>query len=205
VINEPTELRDLLDRARRGDAEAFALLFARHRERLRQAVALRLDHRLTTRVDVSDVLQDAYLEVMRRLPEYLRSGEMPFDLWLMWLTREQTLMTNRRHLADMRSVKREAPPLPVETSSVLVRALAGSEPSPSQAVAAAETAEKLRLALSQLDDDERDLILWRHFERLSNREVSQMLKVTESAAAKRYIRALERLRGLLVNLGVSGG
>jgi RNA polymerase sigma-70 factor (ECF subfamily) len=205
VSTEPTDTQELIDRARRGEAAAFAELFARQRERLRQAITLRLDRRLAARVDVSDVLQDAYLEAVRRLPDYARQEAMPFDLWLLWLAREQVLMQHRRHLADMRSVAREAPPLPAEASSVFVRALAGAGPSPSQAVAAAEVAEQLRLALGQLDDDERDLILWRHFERLSNREVAQMLSITEAAAAKRYIRALERLRGLLVSLGVSGG
>ena len=80
----------------------------------------------------------------------------------------------------------------------------GKGPSPSQAVAAAEAAEKLRLALGQLDDDERDLILWRHFERLTNREIAQLLGISEAAAGKRYVRALERLRGLLLGLGLSG-
>src|SRR5262249_34104592 len=101
-------------------------------------------------------------------------------------------------------VGREAPLLPTDSSASFVRALLGREPTPSQAVAAAELADRLRGALSQLDEDERDLILWRHFEQLSNRETAQLLDITEAAAGKRYIRALERLRALLIDLGVSG-
>lgn len=205
MSDEPSDTAKLLERARRGEPAAFAELFARHREQVRQAVALRLDRRLAARVDVSDVLQETYLEASRRLPDYLARAPLPFGLWLRWLARERVLMLHRQHLlADRRAVGREAPPLPADASSVFVGALLGKGPSPSQAVAAAEAAEKLRLALGQLTDDERDLILWRHFEHLTNREIAQLLGITEAAAGKRYIRALERLRGLLLGLGLSG-
>jgi RNA polymerase sigma-70 factor (ECF subfamily) len=205
MSDDSSDTRDLLERSRRGDPAAFAALCTRHHEALRRAVALRLDRRLAARVDVTDVLQDTYLEAARRLPDYLARPDLPFGLWLRWLAREQVLTAHRRHLlADRRAVGREAPPLPADASSVFVGALLGKEPSPSQAVAAAEAAEQLRLALGRLDDDERDLILWRHFEHLTNREVAQLLGVSEAAAGKRYVRALERLRGLLLSLGLSG-
>jgi RNA polymerase sigma-70 factor (ECF subfamily) len=205
MSDDPSATRELLERARRDDPTALPELFARHQAELRQAVALRLDRRLAARVGVSDVLQDAYLEALRRLPDYLAQATLPFDLWLRWLAREQVLAAHRRHLlADRRAVGREAPPLPADASSIFVGALLGKGPSPSQAVAAAEAAETLRLALGQLDDDERDLILWRHFEHLRNREIAQLLGITEAAAGKRYVRALERLRGLLLSLGLSG-
>jgi RNA polymerase sigma-70 factor (ECF subfamily) len=168
-------------------------------------VALRLDRRLAARVDVSDVLQDTDLEASRRLPDSVAQPALPFDLWLRWLAREQVLTTHRRHfLADRRAVGREAPPLPADASLVFVDALLGKGPSPSQTAVAAEAVEMLRVALGRLDDDERDLILWRHFEHLTNREIAQLLGIAEAAAGKRYIRALERLRGLLLGLGLSG-
>src|SRR5262249_60358722 len=80
----------------------------------------------------------------------------------------------------------------------------GHEPSPSQPLAALEAAQRLRLALERLDEDEREIILLRHFEYQSNREIAWLLGIGESAANKRYIRALGRLRGLLLNLGLSG-
>ncbi len=203
--DDSAETQELLTRAARGEAEAFAELFARHRELVRQAVALRLDRRLAARVDASDVVQETYLEALRRLPDYLREPPLPLALWLRWLARERVLMAHRQHLhADRRTVGREAPPLPAEASSCFVAALLGRERSPSQAAAAAEVTEKLRLALGELDDDERDLILWRHFEHLSNREIARLLGVSEAAAGKRYVRALERLRGRLASLGVLG-
>ena len=200
------ETQSLLDRARNGDQAAFEALFRRHRARLLQAIALRMDRRVTARVDASDVLQETYLEAFRRLPRYLQEQPMPLYLWLCWLAREKVLALHRRHLgAEKRAVTHEAPLLPADSSATFVSAvIAGREPSPSQALAKAELAERLRLALGQLDDEERDLILWRHFEQLSARDMAQLLGISEAAAGKRYLRAVERLRTILLGLGVSG-
>jgi RNA polymerase sigma-70 factor (ECF subfamily) len=200
------ETQSLLDRAKNGDQAAFEALFRRHRARLLQAIALRMDRRVAARVDASDVLQETYLEAFRRLPRYLQEQPMPLYLWLCWLAREKVLASHRRHLgAEKRAVTHEAPLLPADSSATFVGAvIAGHEPSPSQALAKAELAERLRLALGQLDDDERDLILWRHFEQLSARDTAQLLEISEAAASKRYIRAVERLRTILLGLGVSG-
>jgi RNA polymerase sigma-70 factor (ECF subfamily) len=205
MSGEAAEIQDLLVRARQGEPAAFADLFARHREQLRRAISWRLDRRLAARVDVSDVLQETYLEAARRLPAYLQSPEMPFHLWLRWLAGEKVLAAHRQHLlADKRAVGREVPPLPVDSSAQFVNGLVGQGPTPSRAAAALEAAERLRLALQKLDDLEREIILWRHFEQLTNREIAQLLRIGEAAANKRYIRALDRLRGLLLNLGISG-
>jgi RNA polymerase sigma-70 factor, ECF subfamily len=200
----PSE-QELLDLARQGREEAVAQLLARHRDPIRRAILLRLDRRVTARIDASDVLQDTYVEAVRRLPDYLANPPLPFELWLRWLAREQVLMCHRRHLgADKRAATREVGPLPADSSAQFVGGMVGRGSSPSQHLAAVELAERLRLALQQLSEEERDLILWRHFEQLTNRETAQLLQITEAAAGKRYLRALERLRDLLVNLGVSG-
>jgi|WetSurMetagenome_2_1015567.scaffolds.fasta_scaffold34344_4 RNA polymerase sigma-70 factor, ECF subfamily len=206
MSGEPGDTQNLLELARGGDQNTFEELFNRHRGQLRKAIAMRMDRRVAARVDASDVLQETYLEAFRRLPKYLHQNEMPFHLWLHWIAREKVLSMHRRHLgAEKRAVTYEAPLLPADSSATFVSAvIAGREPSPSQALANTELAERLRLALGQLDDDERDLILWRHFEQLSARDTAQLLQISEAAASKRYIRAVERLRTILVGLGVSG-
>jgi RNA polymerase sigma-70 factor (ECF subfamily) len=202
---DPDETQGLLERAQLGDQAAFELLFQRHRAKLRRTIALRMDRRVAARVDASDILQDTYMEAFRRLPKYLQRQGMPFYLWLCWIAREKVLALHRRHLgAEKRSVIHETPLLPVDTSATFVSVIiAGKEPTPSQALAKAELAERLRLALGRLDSDERDLILWRHFEQLSAREMSQLLRISVGAAGKRYIRAVERLRTILIELGVT--
>ena len=202
--SNPDETQRLLERAQDGDQAAFEALFRRHRAKLHRAIALRMDRRVAARVDASDVLQDTYLEAFKRLPKYLQQQPMPFYLWLCWIAREKVLALHRRHLgAEKRTVTHEAPLLPADSSATFVSAvIAGREPSPSQALAKVELAERLRLALGQLDDDERDLILWRHFEQLSARDMAQLLQISEAAASKRYIRAVERLRTILLDVGV---
>jgi RNA polymerase sigma-70 factor, ECF subfamily len=206
MSGEPNNTQELLELARGGNQSSFNELFKRHRERLRKAIAMRVDRRLAARIDASDVLQETYMEAFRRLPKYLRQGEMPFYLWLHWIAREKVLALHRRHLgAEKRTVAYEVPLLPVGSSATFVSAvIAGREPSPSQALAKTELAECLRMALGQLDNGDRDLILWRHFEQLSARDMAQLLQISEAAASKRYIRAVERLRKILVDLGVSG-
>lgn len=205
MTGEPTDTQELLKRARGGDRSAFEELFQRHRGRLHKAIAMRIDRRLSARVDASDVLQETHLEAFRRMPNYLAEAEMPFYLWLHWIAREKVLALHRRHLgAEKRTVVHEVPLLPVNSSATFVSGIiAGHEPSPSQALAKTELAQRLRLALGRLDNDERDLILWRHFEQLSARDTAQLLQISESAAAKRYIRAVEKLRAILAGFGIS--
>lgn len=201
---DASQVEELLAQAGRGETGAVDQLLAQHRDMLHRTVGLRLDRRVSARLDVSDVVQETCLEAARRLPEFLARRPMPFALWLRWLAREKVLSAHRQHLlADKRAVGLEAPPLPLDSSAQFVGGLLGRGPTPSQSIAAAELAERLRLALSQLDDDEREIILWRHFEQLTNREIAQLLEITEAAAGKRYIRALERLRGLLESLGIT--
>ncbi len=199
------ETQKFLKLAQEGDQAAFEELFRRHRSKLRRMIALRMDRRVAARVDASDVLQDTYLEAFRRLPKYLQQQGMPFYLWLCWIAREKVLALHRRHLgAEKRTVTHEAPLLPVDSSATFVSVvIAGHEPTPSQVLAKTELAERLSNALGQLDDDERDLILWRHFEQLSARDMAQILQISEAAASKRYIRAIERLRAILLDMGVS--
>jgi len=200
---DPDNTRELVDRAKKGDERAFEELFKRHRERLRQVIAFRMDRRLAARADASDILQETYLEAFKRLPRYLEQEDMPFYLWLRWIAREKVMALYRRHLgAGKRAVDREIPLLPADSSARFVKGVMGGGPTPSQQLARMELADRLRTALGQLEEDERDLILWRHFEQLSIRETAQLLHITEAAAGKRYIRALERLRKLLTSAGL---
>src|SRR5215813_9820154 len=86
MTNEPSDTDVLLARIREGDQCALAALFNRYRDRLRRMVRLRLDRRLQGRLDPSDVLQEAYLDVVKRAPEYAANPTMPLYLWLRFLT-----------------------------------------------------------------------------------------------------------------------
>jgi RNA polymerase sigma-70 factor (ECF subfamily) len=198
---DPSEAEGLR-RAAAGDAAALAELFGRYRKRLRQMVRLRLDRRLQGRVDPSDVLQDAYLDVAEQLPHYLRQPEMPFFLWLRLVTGQRLMRVHRQHLgAAMRDAAREVSlyrgALPQASSTSLAAQLLGKFTSASRAAIRAEVQIQLQAALNAMDPLDREIIALRHFEELSNVEAAQVLSMDPSATSKRYIRALKRLQTIL--------
>jgi RNA polymerase sigma-70 factor (ECF subfamily) len=196
---------ELLRRASDGDRAALDELFARYRARLRHMVKLRLNARLHGRVDPSDVIQDAFLEVSRCLPKYLEKPALPFFLWLRHITGQKLIAVHRQHLgAQKRDAGREVSlyrgALPEATSASLAAQLLGRLTSPSQAAIRAEMKIRLQEALNGMDPCDREVLTLRHFEQLTNAETAQVLDIAESAASKRYVRALERLEQLLSDL-----
>jgi RNA polymerase sigma-70 factor (ECF subfamily) len=177
-------------------------LLERHRKRLRRMVALRLDARLQGRVDASDVIQEAYLEASVRLPEYLGQPSMPFFLWLRYLTFQKLMELHRHHLGtQMRDAGREVAlyrgNLPGVSSAALAAQLLGRDTGPSEAAIRAERKIRLQEALNSMDPLDREVLALRHFEQLNNAETAQVLGLQESAASKRYIRALTKLEAIL--------
>jgi RNA polymerase sigma-70 factor (ECF subfamily) len=204
-MDDPTpdtaETRGLLEQARAGDRRAFEQLFAQHRAYLRQSIALRLDPRVRPRVDPSDVVQETQLEAFTRLADYLERRPMPFRLWLRKTAHERLLKVHRHHAADRRSVAREVP-LPEQSSLFLARQLLAGGSTPSQHLSRKEIARRVGLALAQLPETDREILLMRNFEGLSYQEVGCVLEIDPAAARKRYGRALLRLRQLLLASGL---
>jgi RNA polymerase sigma-70 factor, ECF subfamily len=202
---------DLLQRARAGEAQALNDIFTRHRERLRRMVDLRLDHRIRGRIDASDVIQDAFMDVAQRLEEYLKDPRVPLFLWLRLIVGERLTILHRHHLGAKKrdaglevSLYRGA--LPAASSAALAAQLLGRHTSPTQAAVRAERLFRIQEALNSLEPLDREVLSLRHFEHLSRSETAQALGIEESAAAKRYIRALKRLKDALADLpgGLSG-
>jgi RNA polymerase sigma-70 factor (ECF subfamily) len=193
---------ELLSRLRTGDQTALADLFARYRERLRRMVAVRLDPRLAGRVAASDVLQEAYIDALKRFPHYFEKPDQPFFGWLRLVVGQRIADVHREHLeARKRDARQEVSienRVPAAASSVCLAAcLAGRLTSPSHAAARNEWAAKLETALDELDPLDREVLALRHFEELSNTETADILGIQPSAASKRYVRALARLKQIL--------
>jgi RNA polymerase sigma-70 factor (ECF subfamily) len=192
----------LLRQAQAGDRRAFEELFARHRPYLQQVVALRLDPRMRQRIDASDVVQEAQLEAFRRLGDFLERRPMAFRLWLRKTTQERLLMLQRFHRRSARrSIDREVA-LPDASAFALVQHLFAAGSSPSKRVERSETAGRVRDALAQLSEADREILIMRNLEALSNQDVAEILEIEPVAASKRYGRALLRLRDLLVTGGL---
>src|SRR5262245_35130816 len=185
---------DLISRLRAvgdGDRCLFSELLIEHRPRLRRMVSLRLDRRLKSRIDPSDVIQEAYLEASNRLRDYLRNPSMPFFLWLRYITGQRLAQLHRRHLgAQARDAAREVAlydgALPEATSAALAAQLVGRLTSPSLAAMRAEMRIRLQDALNSMDPMDREVLALRHFEQLSNAETAGVLGIKLTAVCNRY-------------------
>jgi RNA polymerase sigma-70 factor (ECF subfamily) len=191
----------LLGRVAAGDLAARGLLLERHRRRLRDMIALRLDPRLRARIDPSDVVQESLAEADRKLSDYARRRPVPFYPWLRALAWDRLLNMHRDHIrSKRRSVRRElAAPLPLPEDSVeqLAQRLAGRGSSPSARLHRAELRGLVRAALGRLSEDDREVLVLRYLEDLTTRETAAVLSLSEPAVKMRQLRALERLRELL--------
>jgi RNA polymerase sigma-70 factor (ECF subfamily) len=202
---ESAEIGALLQQAAAGDQVIWGRLLSRYRERLRSMVSLRLDRRLQGRIDPSDVVQDALIEASQQLAEYAKDPSIPFFLWLRLITGQTMVALHRHHLGTRaRDASREISifggALPEASSAAIAVKLLGHETRPSEAAMRAERALQLQGALSRMDALDREVLTLRHFEQLSNAEIAQVLGIGESAASKRYVRALQKLREILETL-----
>ena len=202
---DATENEVLLERARGGDCGALAELFQRHRGRLEQMVRLRLDRRLQGRLDPADVVQDAFLDVARRFSEHVADPALPFFLWLRLLTGQRLVDLHRQHLgAKMRDAGREVSlyraDFPRASSASLAELLLGRLTTASRAAIRAETQLRVQEALNAMDAIDREVLVLRHFEMLSNEETAQVLGLKPSAASNRHMRALKRLKEIMAQV-----
>lgn len=198
-------LNELNKRVALGDPDALGQLLDLHRPRLRMMVGLRMDRRLQSRIDASDVLQEAFLEVSSRLDEFVRNPAVPFYIWLRSITGQRLAAAYRHHCGTKgRDPRRERSlvdgTFPAADSAAMADHLVGRLTSPSAAAMRAELRVKFEEALDELDPIDREIIVLRHFEELTNAEAAHLLDLKPSAACNRYVRALERLHSVLDNI-----
>lgn len=199
-----------------GAMEHVAPVLEAYRDRIERMLRLRMDHRVAARVGVSDVMQDAYIEVARRLPSYLAEGaestaeergRMPFFLWVRFIAGQALRQTHRLHLGTVardagRDVPMHAGGAPEASSLMLANALVESGVSPSGIAVREEQREALNDALSSLDVEDREVLFMRHFEQLSNKEIAAVLQLTPGGASIRHLKALGRLQRALAQFGI---
>ena len=184
--------------------DGIAEVFSVHQDQLNRMVKLRMDQRLIGRVDSEDIIQESYMEIARRINDFTSNPTVPFFIWARQITTQIMIDTHRRHLgAKMRSANMEVSLNRKSggntTSYSLAAQLVGNLTSPSQVAVRQEREEALRIALDQMDEIDREVLVLRHLEELSNNDVAQVLGIDKSAASKRYIRALKRLKKVMAD------
>jgi RNA polymerase sigma-70 factor (ECF subfamily) len=208
---DPRTDEELLDTACNGDEDALAVLIERHRDRLERMVRLRMDRRLQGRVDPADVVQDAYLTVRGKFSQYSADPRLPFFLWLRLEVGQKLVDVHRFHLGvQMRDAGQEVSlhrgGLPQASSLSLAEQLLGKLTAASQAAIRVELKLRVQEALNSMAPHDREVLILRHFEELSNAEVAQVLGIKPSAAVNRYVRALKRLKDVFEDMpgGIEG-
>jgi RNA polymerase sigma-70 factor (ECF subfamily) len=188
---EPLSIRNL---------EQLTVFFESVRPRLEKIVRFRMDPAFQARIDPGDVLQEAYMQILKRHTELLDSPELHPMVWI----RQRVLQTlwdlQRGHGRDKRSVHREhAMPLAGSdtTSMTMARWLADDVTSPSQRMLKDEQQQRLQMALESMHEIDREILAMRHFEYLSNLQTAQALGISPTAASNRYVRAAVRLAEIM--------
>jgi len=194
------DTEELLRRCAAGEGGARQQLLDRHRRRLRQMVAVRLDRRLLARLDPSDIVQEVLLEAHQKLDDYLHKRPLPFYPWLRQIAWQRLLKLHEHHQAGKRRVGREEarlPMLPDESALELVRRLATPGSTASEHAVREEVRERVRAALGRLRENDREVLVLRYLEQLTPGQIAAVLGVGEGAVRTRHTRALLRLQALL--------
>ena len=205
MADEPPGADALLARAAAGDPEAWGALLMAHQQRLWRMVAFRMDPRLRGRVDAADVVQDAFVQASAHRSDYFRSPAAPLFFWLRAIVANKLNEIHRHHLGShMRDARRElpleSPRWPNDTAAAICANLTAGLTRASVVVSREEVGTRLAKALDDMDPTDREILALRHFEQLTNAEAAQVLGIQEPAAAKRHVRALQRLRQALADM-----
>jgi RNA polymerase sigma-70 factor (ECF subfamily) len=207
-LNSEDEQDDDLELIRRGIRSGevkLGDLLTKHRDRLRRLIELRLDPRVKGRVDASDVIQETQITAVHRIEEYLADPEVPLFVWLRFLALQTVTDAHRRHLgAKARNASREVTidNFPAASSAALATQLVGQLTTASQALEKVEAKHSLEEAIKSMAPKDREVIVLRHYEQLSQKETARVLGISEAATGSRHVRALIKLRKMLETAGV---
>ena len=206
-VQDASDAESLLARAAGGDLDAWGALLAQNAERLRRVASFRLNPQLRGRIDAADVLQETFVAATERRAEFFAEPGRSLFLWLRWMVENTLLDLHRHHLdAQMRDPRREQHfgndhgGATDTTREALAAQLTCGVTGPATAARRDELHSRLTEALNQMDATDREVLALRHYEQLTSAETAQVLGIQERAAAKRYGRALERLRELLAEM-----
>lgn len=199
--SSPGDPEALLKHVADGSPGALDRLLAAHRQELVDYVRLRLSRQLSARLDPSDVVQEVQLTVAQRIDDYLQRRPMPFPIWLRKTALERLANLRKHHHRERRTPQAEAV-LPDQTSLALMKSLIDPGHSPSQRLAAAETAKEIKLAIAELPEADREILLMRQLEGTQFKDIAQILDIDPAAARKRFGRALLKLKEVMNRKGL---
>lgn len=180
-------------------SDDLAAAFAEHKGRLEALVKRRFNPVLLKRLSHEDVMQEAYLAAARRLHFFRQHDDVPLYFKLRTVLMQTIADIERRHLqAGGRDIMKEAEIADNDDTSTpgspYRNAFAADITSPVSRVDRDERHALLRNAVAALPENDRAILVLRHFDRMGNNECAAALGIEPKAASIRYVRALERLK-----------
>jgi RNA polymerase sigma-70 factor (ECF subfamily) len=198
---------DLMAQARAGQSEALGELCALYRNYLRMVVRTGLGPRLRERVELSDVVQEALVEVVRQFPQFTGQTEAALVGWLRRLVGQKLADLGRYHSRAKRAGDASALPLDAAwehggggsdsgggAAGRLLDMLALSQTSPSEAASRRELTVLLADALQDLPETEAEVLWLYHAENLSFESIGERLGVSRKVVSGLWARGLKGLK-----------
>ena len=186
----------LLCLARQGNGRALGQLLEVYRNYLKLLARLQINRRLQGKVDPSDLVQEAFVEVHRSFRQFRGTSEAELVGWLRRILVSRLIAAARRFLdAQARDVRLERRlEEELDQSTHIARALAKGDSTPSQKAVRHEQAVLVSDALERLPDDEREVVVLHEFEELSFSEVAWRTGQSLAVVERLWIRGLANLR-----------
>jgi RNA polymerase sigma-70 factor (ECF subfamily) len=186
VVDRPLDEPDLIERTKRGDADAYEALVHAY-----QGIAFRTAYVITgSAADAEEAAQDGFVKAYRAIGRF-RSGE-PFRPWLLRIVANEA--RNRRRSAGRRAL--------LALRAAEAQGSGGAVPSPEDSAVVGERSAELLAAVNELPEDQRAVVACRYFLDLSEEETAAALGVRAGTVKSRLSRALDRLRE---HVGDAGG
>jgi len=190
VWNEssPEEDRELVARCQEGDRLAFEDLVRKYQ----QSILNLAYHYIGNKGDIEDVAQKIFIKIYFSLPKF--DIRRPFFPWLYRIAINQCY-------DELRHIKRRKTytfsELNLEDAASIEKVIGGTEPFGQSDQKRAEMQALLHKVLSQLPDNQREMIILRDIEAIPYSEMAAILKCTEQAARLKVFRARNKLKIIL--------
>ena len=168
-------------------------IFERERDHLRKFLERRINRRLSSRIDASDIIQEVFFRAQRALPGYLSNPVVPPLTWLRHLSVQVLCEVHRKHFRGVRNPYREGD----QVDQFLVMSLTNSSMSIASKIEKDDLQVRIHAELAKLSAIDQEVLEMRHVDGYSLVEIASMLNMQVETIKKRYYRALNRLRAVL--------
>jgi RNA polymerase sigma-70 factor (ECF subfamily) len=177
-MEDKEHLKELVARAQMGDEGAFAVLYEEYFTPLYRF----LYFRVADQQEAEDLAQATFVKAWGALKRYRETANASFSSWLYAIARN-TLIDHWKKKKDVSFGTDEA-----------FNAIIDADQDPITQFRQNDTGRKVREAIQGLSEDQRDVVVMKFIQDMSNKEIAEALGKTEEAVRQLQFRALRMLR-----------